>query len=198
MKRSGTKVMLRLIGLVKPLTGWMILAILMGLAGHLCASGITVLGGYAVLELLQVRVGIGLAAVFVGVSIFAVLRGLLRYGEQSCNHYIAFKLLALLRDQVFSGFAQAVPGKVGGKRSGRFDCRDYLRHRASGSVLCTHHLSDCYCDSIQLDFKPLYLLISSAVGRNCRSCISDSRSADSSFDFQDERSRWDAFSHEVR
>ena len=39
MKRSGTKVMLRLIGLVKPLTGWMILAILMGLAGHLCASG---------------------------------------------------------------------------------------------------------------------------------------------------------------
>ena len=97
MKRSGTKVMLRLIGLVKPLTGWMILAILMGLAGHLCASGITVLGGYAVLELLQVRVGIGLAAVFVGVSIFAVLRGLLRYGEQSCNHYIAFKLLALLR-----------------------------------------------------------------------------------------------------
>ena len=94
MKRSGTKVMLRLIGLVKPLTGWMILAILMGLAGHLCASGITVLGGYAVLELLQVRVGIGLAAVFAGVSIFAVLRGLLRYGEQSCNHYIAFKLLA--------------------------------------------------------------------------------------------------------
>ena len=57
MKRSGTKVMLRLIGLVKPLTGWMILAILMGLAGHLCASGITVLGGYAVLELLQVHCG---------------------------------------------------------------------------------------------------------------------------------------------
>ena len=68
------------------------------------------------LELLQVRVGIGLAAVFVGVSIFAVLRGLLRYGEQSCNHYIAFKLLALLRDRVFSCSAPAVPGKAGGKR----------------------------------------------------------------------------------
>ena len=118
MKRSGTKVMLRLIGLVKPLTGWMILAILMGLAGHLCASGITVLGGYAVLELLQVRVGIGLAAVFAGVSIFAVLRGLLRYGEQSCNHYIAFKLLALLRDQVFSALRRLCPAKLEGRDRG--------------------------------------------------------------------------------
>ena len=118
MKRSGTKVMLRLIGLVKPLTGWMILAILMGLAGHLCASGITVLGGYAVLELLQVRVGIGLAAVFVGVSIFAVLRGLLRYGEQSCNHYIAFKLLALLRDRVFSALRRLCPAKLEGRDRG--------------------------------------------------------------------------------
>ena len=106
--------MLRLIGLVKPLTGWMILAIL----GHLCASGITVLGGYAVLELLQVRVGIGLAAVFVGVSIFAVLRGLLRYGEQSCNHYIAFKLLALLRDQVFSALRRLCPAKLEGRDRG--------------------------------------------------------------------------------
>lgn len=80
--------------------------------------GITVLGGYALLELLQVRVGIGLAAVFVGVSIFAVLRGLLRYGEQSCNHYIAFKLLALLRDQVFSALRRLCPAKLEGRDRG--------------------------------------------------------------------------------
>ena len=51
-KRSGIVVMGRLVGLVKPLTGFMVLAVLMGLAGHLCASSITILGGYAVLELL--------------------------------------------------------------------------------------------------------------------------------------------------
>ena len=47
-KRSNLNIMLRLIGLVKPLTGFMILAILMGLIGHLCASFITIFGGYAV------------------------------------------------------------------------------------------------------------------------------------------------------
>ena len=51
-KRSGFAVMARLIGLVKPLTGYMLLAILMGLAGHLCASFITIFGGFAVLDLL--------------------------------------------------------------------------------------------------------------------------------------------------
>ena len=49
-KRSGFAVMARLIGLVKPLTGYMLLAILMGLAGHLCASFITIFGGFAVLS----------------------------------------------------------------------------------------------------------------------------------------------------
>ena len=42
----------KLIGLVKPLTGYMVLAITMGLIGHLCASLITIFGGYAVLNVL--------------------------------------------------------------------------------------------------------------------------------------------------
>lgn len=53
MKRSGFSIMTRLIGLVKPLTGYMILAITMGVVGHLCASFITVFGGYAVLHVLH-------------------------------------------------------------------------------------------------------------------------------------------------
>lgn len=51
-KRSGFKVMTSLIGLVKPMTGYMILAILMGLMGHLCASFITISGGFAILSVL--------------------------------------------------------------------------------------------------------------------------------------------------
>ena len=54
MKRSGFRVMLRLIGLVKPLTGYMMLAIIMGVIGHLTASFITIFGGYAVAEVIGV------------------------------------------------------------------------------------------------------------------------------------------------
>ena len=64
-KRSGFRVMARLIGLVRPLTGFMLLAILMGLIGHLCAALITIFGGYAVLDLLQFDVPLSLTALFV-------------------------------------------------------------------------------------------------------------------------------------
>lgn len=111
-KRSGFVVMGRLVGLVKPLAGFMLLAILMGLAGHLCASFITILGGYAVLELLGFNTPMTLTALFVCAAAFAALRSGLRYGEQSCNHFIAFKLLALIRDKVFLALRQLAPAKL--------------------------------------------------------------------------------------
>ena len=117
-KRSGFIVMASLIGLVKPLTGYMILAILMGLVGHLCATFITVFGGYAVLELLQSDTPLTLKGVFVSVLIFAIARGFLRYAEQSCNHFIAFKLLALIRDKVFGALRKLCPAKLAGKDKG--------------------------------------------------------------------------------
>ncbi len=117
-RRSGFVVMMRLIGLVKPLTGYMILAILMGLVGHLCATFITVFGGYGLLHLLEIEVPFSLMGIFVGVVIFAVLRGILRYAEQACNHFIAFKLLALLRDKVFQALRKLCPAKLEGKDKG--------------------------------------------------------------------------------
>lgn len=73
-KRSGIVVMGRLVGLVKPLTGFMVLAVLMGLAGHLCASSITILGGYAVLELLGFETQVPMMAAFVCAGGAAALR----------------------------------------------------------------------------------------------------------------------------
>ena len=92
--RSGLNVMLRLIGLVKPLAGYMAVAILMGLAGHLCASFITIFGGYAILDVSGYDTGLTLGVIFVCVIVFALVRAGFRYAEQSCNHFIAFKLLA--------------------------------------------------------------------------------------------------------
>ena len=84
-RRSGFVIMARLIGLVKPLTGFMVLAITMGLIGNLCATFITILGGYAVLNVLGFEVPLALGWIFVAVLIFALVRGVLRYAEQSCN-----------------------------------------------------------------------------------------------------------------
>lgn len=117
-ERSGFLVMVRLIYLVKPLTGFMTLAVVCGLLGHLCASFITILGGYAVLVILKFHVGLGLKAIFICVFVFAVLRAVLRYAEQSCNHFIAFKLLALIRDKVFRALRLLAPAKLEGRDKG--------------------------------------------------------------------------------
>jgi len=117
-RRSGFVVMMRLIGLVKPLTGFMILAIGMGLIGHLCATFITVFGGYAVAALLNIETPFSVSFLFVSVGLFALVRGLLRYAEQACNHFIAFKLLALLRDKVFQALRKLCPAKLEGKDKG--------------------------------------------------------------------------------
>lgn len=110
--------MIRLIGLVKPLTGYMILAVAMGLIGHLCASFIMVFGGYAILQVLHPEWSWNLTALFAAVLMFALLRGFLRYAEQACNHFIAFKLLALIRDKVFGALRRLCPAKLDGKDKG--------------------------------------------------------------------------------
>ncbi len=108
----------QLIKLVKPLTGFMVLAVLLGLLGHLCAAFITILGGYGVLSLLHYPVPLTLGILFLLMGIFAFLRGILRYGEQSCNHYIAFKLLAFIRDKVFRALRKLCPAKLEGREKG--------------------------------------------------------------------------------
>ena len=118
MKRSGLNVMTRLIGLVKPMLGFMLLAIAMGLLGNLCATFITVFGGYAILNVLHPEWSMSLGWVFAAVLLFALVRGFLRYAEQSCNHFIAFKLLALIRDKVFGALRHLCPAKLEGKDKG--------------------------------------------------------------------------------
>ena len=116
-RRSNFTVMTQLIKLIKPLTGYMLLAILMGFLGHLCASFLTIFGGYAVLNLLGFSAPT-LTVIFICVCVFALLRGILRYAEQACNHFIAFKLLAFIRDKVFQALRKLCPAKLEGKDKG--------------------------------------------------------------------------------
>ena len=116
--RSSIQIMGRLIGLVKPLAPFMILAVLMGVAGFLTAILITVFGGFAILQVLGNPAGIPLGTVFTLVLLFAAARGFLRYAEQACNHFIAFKLLALIRDRVFGALRKLAPAKLEGRDRG--------------------------------------------------------------------------------
>ncbi len=108
----------RLVGLVRPLAGFMALAVALGLAGHLAATFVTVLGGVAVLGALGEPVGLGTVAALWAMGACALVRGPLRYGEQACNHYIAFKLLALVRDRVFTALRRLAPAKLEGRDKG--------------------------------------------------------------------------------
>lgn len=115
---SKISIVLKLIKLIKNLIPQMIMAILTGVAGFLCATFITVLGGYAILNIMNFDFALSIETLFLLMAIFAVLRGILRYGEQTFNHYIAFKILANIRDKVFLKLRSLCPAKLEGKDRG--------------------------------------------------------------------------------
>lgn len=117
-KRGNIKIMLSLIGLVKPLIGIMTAAVAMGVLGFLCSEFITIFGGYALLNVLDFDTPIGMKSIFVCALVFAAMRAVLRYGEQSCNHFIAFRLLAIIRDKVFKALRRLCPAKLEGRDKG--------------------------------------------------------------------------------
>lgn len=112
-RRSAIAIMSSLIGLVKPLVHFMVLAVFLGVLGHLVATFIPVLGTLFVLKVIPWN--LSWIGIFIGL---AISRGFFRYGEQQCNHYIAFKLLALIRDHIFTCLRKLCPAKLEGKERG--------------------------------------------------------------------------------
>lgn len=116
--RSGIQIMTGLIRLVRPLLKWMYLAIFMGCIGNLMATFLTVIGGYILLEAVGLYPDRHRIWFVAAIILFALLRGVLRYTEQACNHYIAFKLLAEIRHKVFAALRNLAPAKLDGKEKG--------------------------------------------------------------------------------
>lgn len=116
-RRSGIQVVAGLIGLVKPMLLIMLLAILMGVIGNLASIFLTILGGEALLNIFNGDSS-SVTTLFILIALFAFSRGFLRYAEQASNHYIAFKLLALIRDKVFAQLRKLAPAKLDGKEKG--------------------------------------------------------------------------------
>ena len=110
--------MLRLVGLVRPLAPWMALAVVLGVLGFGAAIVLTVFGVYALVDLAVFPQTVGYGAALALVAVCGVARGPLRYGEQLCSHYLAFKLLALVRDRVFAALRRLAPAKLEGRDKG--------------------------------------------------------------------------------
>ena len=118
-RRSPFAIVGRLIVLVKPMLPVMLAAIVMGVAGHFCATFITIFGGFGILRALGLASPVRtVGTAFACILVFALLRGVLRYAEQASNHYIAFKLLALIRDKVFGALRRLTPAKLEGRDRG--------------------------------------------------------------------------------
>ena len=117
-KQSKANVLFRMIKLVKPLTGFMLLSVLMGTLGFLCAQFIPTIGAMIVSCGLDSAQAFSFTPLFVTLIVIAVLRAFLKFGEQRTNHYIAFTLLAIIRDKVFRALRRLCPAKLEGKDKG--------------------------------------------------------------------------------
>ena len=107
-----------LIGLVKPLLHIMLAAIILGTAGYLCAIFLTILAGQVIVHGLIAGGAGSVKTIITVMLIIAVLRGILHYAEQYCNHFIAFKLLAIIRHKVFAALRKLCPAKLEGRDKG--------------------------------------------------------------------------------
>lgn len=118
LRRSGAKIMASLILLLGSLSYVMILAVINGSVGFVCAMGVTVFGAVGVAKALGEAIALSYGWI-IGLTIgCGVLRGLLRYFEQYSNHYIAFRLLAVLRDKIFGALRVLCPAKLESKQKG--------------------------------------------------------------------------------
>ena len=117
-RQSGIKIMLILIKVLKPLAPIMMITISFGILGFLSATAITSFGMVAGATVLGFDMGISLKASIIIVIVCAILRGILRFIEQYSGHFIAFKILAILRDKVFVALRRLAPAKLESKEKG--------------------------------------------------------------------------------
>ncbi len=118
IRRSGAKIMASLVMLLGSLVYIMILAVINGSLGFVCAMGVTLFGAVGVAKVLGETIALSYGWIIALAIGCGVLRGLLRYLEQYSNHYIAFRLLAVLRDKIFGALRTLCPAKLESKKKG--------------------------------------------------------------------------------
>lgn len=166
LRRSGAKIMASLILLLGSLAYIMVLAVINGSLGFLSAMGVTVFGTLGMAKALGESVALPYGWI-IGLAIgCGVLRGILRYFEQYSNHYIAFKLLAVIRDKIFAALRRLCPAKLESKEKGSIiamltsdieTLEVFYAHTISAHLYCGVSVGDCtyFCRlCVELVFIP--------------------------------------------
>ncbi len=117
-RRSGFQIMKRLIVELKPLAPIMLITITLGIIGFLASISIASFGAIAIGASIGDVTFITFKGAMIVMAVCALLRGFLRYGEQLSGHYIAFKILYILRDKMFTVLRRLAPAKLDGKEKG--------------------------------------------------------------------------------
>ena len=118
LRRSGARIMANLILLLGSLVYIMVVAVINGSLGFISAMGVTFFGAVAIAKAIGESIPVSYEALIILTISCGVIRGLLRFLEQYGNHYIAFKLLAVLRDKIFTSLQRLCPAKLESKQKG--------------------------------------------------------------------------------
>lgn len=110
--------MANLILLLGSLVYIMVVAVINGSLGFISAMGVTFFGAVAIAKAIGESIPVSYEALIILTISCGVIRGLLRFLEQYGNHYIAFKLLAVLRDKIFTSLQRLCPAKLESKQKG--------------------------------------------------------------------------------
>ena len=117
-KRNVFKVIYELIKFVGPFIYVILFATLLGTLGFILAMNITIFGALAIVKFIGVEVYCSYLTIFLIIGISGIFRGVIRYGEQYFNHFMAFKLLALIRNKLFHKLRELSPSKLDAKNKG--------------------------------------------------------------------------------
>lgn len=118
-RRNAFTIMFRLFKLIGSFTLVLFLAVLNGTIGNLLGTSVLVFGSLAVAKIIDASlVSLSLNVLLTLCIVSGVLKGILKYLEQYSNHFIAFKILAILRDKIFAKLRELAPANLLTKKKG--------------------------------------------------------------------------------
>lgn len=117
-KRNVFEIIFELIKLIGSFIGVILLAVLMGILGFILAMNITIFSALAIMKFLEIEIELSYTVIFIIIIGSGIFRGLVRYVEQYFNHYIAFRLLAIIRGKIFNKLRELSPAKLDSKNKG--------------------------------------------------------------------------------
>lgn len=112
------KTLSKLLGLLRPFLGWVLLSIFLGVCTVMSAVGLMGTSAYLIASAALHPSIASLQVAIVGVRFFGIFRGLARYLERLLSHSVNFRLLEQLRVNFYRFVEPLAPSKLTDQHSG--------------------------------------------------------------------------------